>query len=333
MAAGVATIKVLIQTSTVFTGIEIPRMTRGAGTCVLRPAIVYILVIVGVTGATSNVAIMVTRIVAIVWMVIINRRPAISRVARVAIRGGNKMIPTLTGCRITVVTRYAVTRYTLVVPGTADKSGRGMTEMAIQISRNVISRFTRSGYSMTGSTIIHDTGMIEHSTGKAARRMADTTILIGGRVVTCFTGGEYPIVAGLAVIHDTLMIKSSGEETRGHMTLTAIIVGGNMVGRFTCCIRTIVARGAIINNASVIKAGTCKGCSVVAYGTVFRCGHMIRRLASGIGTIVAGRAVIHDTGMIKHRRGKITRHVTDAAIIVSRNMVVILADGIITVMT
>lgn len=312
--------------------IKVIGVTGCTGARIVKPEC-NVLVIIAVARNASHRRIVVTRIVAVVGMIVINRRPAIGRVTRVAIRCGNKMIPTLTGCRITIMTGHTVTRDALVVPGTTHESGRGMTEMAIQTSRNVISRFTRSGYTMTGSTIVHNAGMIEHRAAETTRRMTNTAILVSGRMVTCFAGGEYPIVAGLAVVHDTLMIKRSGEETRGHMTLTAIIVGGHMVGGFASGIGAIVTGSAVIHDTGVIKTGASKGRCVMAHGTVFRSGYVIRWFTGSVCTVVTGSAVVYDSRMIKHRRRKITRHVTDAAIIVGRNMVVILAGGIITVMT
>jgi hypothetical protein len=272
MTTRISTIEILSKTSIMFTGIKITGVTGSAGTRVLWPAIADILVIVGVARDTADVTIMVARIITVVWMPVINWRPAIGRVTGITIRRGNKMIPPLAGCPVTIVTRYTVASDTLMIPGAANKSCRGMTIMAIQVSRDVICGFTCCRYTVARRAIVHDTRMIEHRAGKTPRGMTDTTILISGRMVTCFASGEYSIVAGLAVIHDTLMIKRSRKESSGYVTLTAIIVCGHMVCGFTCCIRTIVAGGAIINNASVIKAGACKGCSVVAYGTVFRCG-------------------------------------------------------------
>ena len=60
-----------------FAGIKVSRVTGCAGTSVLRPAIVNILVIVGMTGDTPNVAIVVSRVIAVVRMTVIDWRPAI----------------------------------------------------------------------------------------------------------------------------------------------------------------------------------------------------------------------------------------------------------------
>ena len=58
-------------------GIIIIGMTGGAGARVGRRGIGYVLVILSVTGTTTDVAIVIARIVAVAWVVIIDRRPAI----------------------------------------------------------------------------------------------------------------------------------------------------------------------------------------------------------------------------------------------------------------
>lgn len=94
---------------------------------------------------------------------------------------------------------------------------------------------------MTGSTIVHDAGMIEHRARKTITDgMTDTTILIGLRMIICFTCGEYAIMTRLAVIHDAGMIKGPRYKTRGDMALTAIIAGWHMAGRLACGGITIV---------------------------------------------------------------------------------------------
>ena len=58
-----------------FAGIKIIGMTGGAGTRVGWRRIGYVLVILPMTGATADVAIVITRIVAVARVVIIDRRP------------------------------------------------------------------------------------------------------------------------------------------------------------------------------------------------------------------------------------------------------------------
>ena len=70
---------------------------------------------------------------------------------------------------------------------------------------------------MTGGTVIHDTGVIEHGIEKAAGDMTDATVLGGRQVVDMFASGRYPIMAGGTVIHDAGMIKHRRGKRRSAM--------------------------------------------------------------------------------------------------------------------
>ena len=85
---------------------------------------------------------------------------------------------------------------------------------------------------MTRSTVIHDTGVIEHGVNKTAGNVTDAAILSCGEVVEMFTDGGYAIVAGRAVIHDAGMIKHCGGKRRGAMAVRAIPGRGHMVSWF-----------------------------------------------------------------------------------------------------
>ena len=91
--------------------------------------------------------------------------------------------------------RTAVTNVTVVTvifsagvvnPGAAFEGCRGMTGATIQICRKVGGvglgiHANRGTTIMTGRTIVHDAGMIEHRAGEAKREsggMADTAILV-----------------------------------------------------------------------------------------------------------------------------------------------------------
>ena len=65
---------------------------------------------------------------------------------------------------------------------------------------------------MTRSTVIHDTGVIEHRVEEAAGNVTDAAILSCGEVVEMFTDGRCAIMAGRAIIRDTGMIKHSGSK-------------------------------------------------------------------------------------------------------------------------
>jgi hypothetical protein len=87
-----------------------------------------------------------------------------------------------------VVTLVTVTDTTGIMSPRATNEGCcGMTEVAIQRGRNVGGvglgiHANRRTTIMTGHTIVHDAGMIEHRAGKAKREfsaMTDTAILVG----------------------------------------------------------------------------------------------------------------------------------------------------------
>jgi len=68
-------------------------------------------------------------------------------------------------------------------PGTAHEGCCGVTEVAIQagleVGRIGLGIFTNSSHPvMTGSTIVHDAGMIEHRADEGAGVMTDPTILV-----------------------------------------------------------------------------------------------------------------------------------------------------------
>ena len=154
-----------------------------------------------------------------------------------------------------------------------------MTEVAIQSGRDVCRvclgiHANRRTTIMTGHTIVHDAGMIEHRTFEAKRGtsgMTDATILVCLYMGVCFTYGEFTIMTGSTVIYDASMIKGSRYKARGLVAHAAIIVGWHVVGRwyFSSGGCTIVARRTAIHDASVIIFGTGKCCSVMACGAIF----------------------------------------------------------------
>jgi len=165
---------------------------------------------------------MVTRVISVSRVRVINRRPAIGGMADVTIRRGVKMIPPLTGCRITIMTGHAVAINALVIPSAADKGGRGMTEVAIQVGRDMLSTGPRqfSFHSncirtiVTIGTAIHYTSVIKRCRNKSRCIVADTTILTGLHMIHGFTCGVYAIMTEPAIIYDTRVIKRSWQEAR-----------------------------------------------------------------------------------------------------------------------
>jgi hypothetical protein len=122
--------------------LEIIGVAGGAEGRVLGPTIGNVFVIVGVAGATAQVAIVVTRIVADSWMRKVNRGPALRGMAVITFRDGNKMIiqalRRTANSRGAVVARRATIGNALVIKCAADEGCGGMAGRAIQAGRYMI---------------------------------------------------------------------------------------------------------------------------------------------------------------------------------------------------
>ena len=155
-------------------------------------------------------------------------------------------------------------------PAATDKGCGGMTEMAIQCSRNVSAMLTGRRYAMAGRAIVHNAGMIKSCSDKTTGGMTDATILICWYMANRFTNGEHIIMTGAAVIHDARVIERGRQKARGNVAHIAIIVGWHMV-RWWCLAwggRTIMARFTVIKDALVIKPGIGKVRGDMAHGAI-----------------------------------------------------------------
>lgn len=99
MAASSTAIAVLVLldravfTTDVFVfSLEVIRVARGTERRILVPRKRNIFVIVCVTGAATDVATMIARIIAVRGVRIVNRRPTLRRVTGVAVRDGHKVV-------------------------------------------------------------------------------------------------------------------------------------------------------------------------------------------------------------------------------------------------
>ncbi len=124
-------------------------------------------------------------------------------------------------------------RARIVEPATADEGRGGMAEMAIQARCDVrtVHACGRTAV-MAGRAVIHDTGVIEYSTGEARCVVADTAILVGRHVADRLADREYVVVTGAAVIHDAGMIEACGQEAGRHVTRVAVLVGRHVIRRW-----------------------------------------------------------------------------------------------------
>lgn len=145
-------------------------------------------------------------------------------------------------------------------PGAAYEGRRGMAGVAIQAGLKVggvdLGIFAnRSHAVMTRSTIVQDTGMVEHRPDEGAGVMTDPTVLACCYMTACFAGRKRTIMAGAAVIDDANVIKDCRYESCRLMAHAAILVCRYMVRWWGStpggC--TIVAGCTVIHDALVIK--------------------------------------------------------------------------------
>ena len=86
------------------------------------------------------------------------------------------------------MTRATAIGYTLVIKCGAEESSRSMAIGAIQCCGDVVRMFSACCCTvMAGSTVVHDTGMVEHRVNKGIGIMAYTAILIGRDMRGWFT--------------------------------------------------------------------------------------------------------------------------------------------------
>ena len=140
---------------------------------------------------------------------------------------------------------------------------------------------------MTGSTVIHDTSMIEGRRYKARGLVAVAAIIVGWHMVGWrhFPSGCYTIVARSTAVNDALMIEPGISKGRWNMAHRTILggrnVGGIGLGIFAGCHNTIVARDTVIDYTRMIehRAGKCTG--YVTDTAILTC-HNVGRIYLGI---------------------------------------------------
>jgi hypothetical protein len=217
VATGAATIRILRQRTSVLAGIVVTRVAGCARASVLWPGVSNILIVLPVTPGACQIRVVITRIIGVGRVAVVNRRPAIGGMTGITIRRGNKMIPSLTGCCIAIVAGLAIAVNAGVIPGATDKRGRGMTEVAIQVGRDMLSTGLRQfGFHsdcvrtiVTIGTTIHYTGVIKRCRDKGRCAVTHTAILIGLHMIRSFTSSEHTVMTAAAVVYDTPVIKRS----------------------------------------------------------------------------------------------------------------------------
>ncbi len=145
-----------------------------------------VLVIARMTGTAGHTRIMVARIADIVRMPVgTGRRPAVCRMAAVALRRGDEVTAgRQPPCIGAIMARVADTiSLRAMNPGPAHEGRGGMTEVTIQrccdMGRIGLGILTDSRTAvMAGFAIVHDAGMIKHRPDEGIGIMTDTTILV-----------------------------------------------------------------------------------------------------------------------------------------------------------
>ena len=125
---------------------------------------------------------------------------------------------------------------------------------------------------MTGSTVIHDTGVVKCRRYKAGGLVTVAAVIVGWNMVGWrhFSPGGYTIVARSTVINDALMIEPGISKGRRNMAYRAILGSRNVrgVGLGICagCGDAIVAGDTVVDNSRMIEHSVCK-CTGYVTGT------------------------------------------------------------------
>ena len=163
-----------------------------------------------------------------------------------AILTGRDMIREFACGNTAIMTVGAVAAYAGVIIFGSGKGAGVMTHRTVfccgQV-RRVFDRGDGSRTIMAGNTVINDASVIEYSSSKATRYMADTAILRGWYVTGVFLGYctcRTIRMAFIAVIHSTAMVEyEQGKAVADAMTQATIGRGVRMWGRrcFAQCTR------------------------------------------------------------------------------------------------
>ena len=145
------------------------------------------------------------------------------------------MFDRLSSTDATIMAGRAITEIdTHVVKRRISKVRDVMARGAIRSGWQMISEFTNTDrIVMARFTVINDTGMIIAASGKGARAVTNTTVLIGRHVVGRFTAG-INTMAGRTIVHDVGMIDECTSETISVMARSTIGCGCRVGGYRRC---------------------------------------------------------------------------------------------------
>ena len=106
----------------------------------------------------------------------------------VTLQGCHKVSVRLSGCSIAIMARLAVTRYSRVIPGTANEGSGSVTVGTIEVGVDMGCMFAGCSHTIVArGTIVNDTTVIEGRRNKPSGVMANTTVLIRCYMILWFT--------------------------------------------------------------------------------------------------------------------------------------------------
>ena len=109
----------------------------------------------------------------------------------ITLQSRHKVPVRFTGGGVAIVTGFAITSDTGVIPGTANKGSGSVTVGAIETGVDMVSMFAGCSHTVVArGAIIYDTTVIKCGRDKTAGVMTDTTILVRCYMILRFTSRE-----------------------------------------------------------------------------------------------------------------------------------------------
>jgi len=271
---------------------EITGMAGRTEGCVLRPGPGNVAADgVAVAARTARVPAVIARVESVGIMAENSRRPAVCRMAYIALLGCGQMRGHrvyLTGCGIAIMAGIAVVGTAGVMrPGAAGEGCRSMAEIAVQAGCNMRRNrvcLTCCGITvMAGLAAIGDAGVIEGRRDETSGIVTSATILGGRDVARIFRCGETSTVTRRAVIDDACMVEGSRLESGGLVAVDAVAVGRYVVVVFTRGSSAVVTGDTVVGDVLVIKRGLGKRRGRMAHRAILGADRNMRRIGLGGG--------------------------------------------------
>ena len=162
------------------------------------------------------------------------------------------------GGRVAVVTGSTIIDDAGMVEVCRDKAGRGMTDSAILVGRNVIGRFGRGKACVVArGAVIDDAGVIETGRPESGCLMAVHAIAVGRNVAGVLTLYGDAVMAGRTVVDDALVVEKGLGKGGWNVARRTILGDRNMwrigLGRRAGGTDAVVARGAVVDDPAMVE--------------------------------------------------------------------------------